>query len=556
MPLRQKLIMFIVLITVSALVFTLAFIYNYDKQALKSRMANELIAEASIVGTISTAAVYFDTPDDAREYLSSFMGIENIEAACILKHDTVSGRDTVFAAFYREEIVRDFHIPEKIENNYRFIGDKLEILVDIFVTHEKVSSVYIRSDTQEITKQLNTYLRVIGFVLLLAVVYIIVIAVLLGRSVSKPILHLASVTDKISKSKNYELRVEEREGHDETSILFRGFNHMIDQIEKKNTNIMNALDAISEQKEKIQLQKDEIENKSKKLTVAVEELKEKNKNIVDSITYAQRLQNSIFPPVSLIRQYISNVFVFFRPRDIISGDFYWFSKKDSKVFFAAVDCTGHGVPGAILSIVGNNLLEQIVNVNGIEKPSHILDNLNAGINQSFHDKDDMADSLIVDDIDYEFYGLDKDIDVDLDLDIDTTRDGMDISLCMLDLKTNLLQFSGAFNPLYVVRNKNLIEIKADRYSIGYNFIEGEFNFANHNFQLQKDDMIYIFSDGFADQFGGPNGKKYMYQQFKDLLISVSNKPVEIQNEIVANSFNEWKGSLDQVDDVLMIGIKI
>lgn len=275
------------------------------------------------------------------------------------------------------------------------------------------------------------------------------------------------------------------------------------------------------------------------------EIEQKNKDIIDSITYAKRIQDSILPSEELFVKELSQTFVLFNPKDIVSGDFYWLYVKDDVTLFAAVDCTGHGVPGAFMSIVGYNLLDKIVGEQGITQPAEILNKLNRGVEETLKKE---TDKHIV-------------------------KDGMDITLCAFNKKTNVLDFAGAYNPLYIVsknaiqNNKqavevdmnigdlNLFEIKADRFPIG-SYSDNHLNYTNNSFELSKGDTIYLFSDGYADQFGGPSGKKFRYKQFKQLLIEINAKTMQEQQQILHATFNEWKGNLEQVDDVIVIGSRL
>jgi serine phosphatase RsbU (regulator of sigma subunit) len=252
------------------------------------------------------------------------------------------------------------------------------------------------------------------------------------------------------------------------------------------------------------------------------------KEITDSINYAKRIQESILPPHEHWKRMLPNSFIFYRPKDIVSGDFYWIEQRQDIVCFAAVDCTGHGVPGALMSVVGFNLLTQAVNEVGLTRPSDILKHLDAGVTKTLRQSE-----------------AGKGV-----------KDGMDLSLCSFNMKTNELQYAGAFNSLYYVRNKQLTEIKADKFPIGVNTDGKVDEYLNHTIQLQSGDSIYLFSDGYADQFGGPKGKKFKYNQLKQLFIDISQLPLEDQHLKVEQAFDSWKGNLDQIDDVVIIGVRI
>jgi len=278
---------------------------------------------------------------------------------------------------------------------------------------------------------------------------------------------------------------------------------------------------VVERTEQVVKQKEEIELKTKELEILF-------KQVTDSIHYAKRIQEAILPPNNLVKQILPESFVLYKPKDIVSGDFYWIDKKKEWSYFAAVDCTGHGVPGAFMSIVGYNLLKDILkNTDSIE-PSIIMDKMNDGVAHTLHTNTTSGKQ---------------------------TKDGMDMTLCALNYETLELQFAGAFNPLYIIRGDELIQYKADKFPVGM-FIGEKQKFTNHRIQLQKGDTIYIFSDGYADQFGGPRGKKFMAGNFRQLLSDVSKMPIEKQKTLLNQTIEEWRGNLEQVDDILIIGVKI
>ncbi len=296
-------------------------------------------------------------------------------------------------------------------------------------------------------------------------------------------------------------------------IVFAGFVFRSLRITRKQKNI-------------IEFQKNEVD-KQKEI---VEKQKEK---IVDSITYAQRIQQSILMEESEIQKYLPECFIYFQPKDIVSGDFYWCSKVIDKIIIAAVDCTGHGVPGAFMSMIGNTLLNQIVNEKHITKPSEILRHLNLGVYEALHQKKDGAIS----------------------------DDGMDIALCCIDYKNNEVQFAGQ-NPLYVLSDRKIEVIKGDIYGIGGGGMMAKMHdplkkvFANHVIPLKKGMSIYLSTDGYLDQFGGSDRKKFGTQRFKDLLLNNLHLNMQKQKELIASAHDEWKGRTVQIDDVLVIGIEI
>ena len=252
------------------------------------------------------------------------------------------------------------------------------------------------------------------------------------------------------------------------------------------------------------------------------EVDKKNNEILDSINYAKRIQTAILPPKSMIVEQFPESFILYLPKDIVAGDFYWLEKKEDTILFAVADCTGHGVPGAMVSVICNNGLNRSVREHNITQPSKILDKTREIVIQ-------------------EFSNSSEDI-----------QDGMDIALC--SIKGNKLNYSGANNPLIIIRKKEVIQIKADRQPIGL-YIKTE-DFTNHTLDLQKDDMIYIFTDGFVDQFGGEKGKKYRLKNLLALLTDVSTKALTEQNAILKQEFESWKGTEDQLDDVCIMGVRV
>ncbi|MCB9364264.1 MAG: tetratricopeptide repeat protein [Flavobacteriales bacterium] len=291
---------------------------------------------------------------------------------------------------------------------------------------------------------------------------------------------------------------------------------------------------------------------TRKQKVIIEEQKliveEKNTEILDSIKYAKRIQSAILPPDKLVKEYLPESFILYKPKDIVAGDFYWMESSssvsskggetpfplgragDGIVLFAAADCTGHGVPGAMVSVVCNNGLNRAVREYGLTDPGLILNKTREIVIEEFEKSDD------------------------------DVKDGMDIALCSLSTVSSSngvyreLSYAGANNPLWIIRNGEILETKADKQPIGKH--TENIPFTTHSFELQKGDTIYIFSDGYVDQFGGEKGKKLKTKAFKELLLNIQNKDMESQKTILNNVFEDWKGNLSQIDDVCIIGVRI
>ncbi len=257
-----------------------------------------------------------------------------------------------------------------------------------------------------------------------------------------------------------------------------------------------------------------------------DQLSTMHKDLTDSIRYARKIQQALLPSDYYFHSHFPEAFILYMPRDIVSGDFYWLYAKGERIFFAVADCTGHGVPGAFMSMIGFEILDKIINDQGLVHPGEILNILNFGISNTFSRGEE--DLLL--------------------------KDGMDISFCTLDRGKKILEFAGAFHTLYLVRENKLLEFKGDRVSVGLGESESGEEFTNHVIPLEENDKLYLFTDGFPDQFGGPSGKKYMYRRFRHLLLSVHELPMERQKQILYESFAFWKGDYRQVDDVLIMGL--
>ena len=256
-----------------------------------------------------------------------------------------------------------------------------------------------------------------------------------------------------------------------------------------------------------------------------EELEVKNKNITDSLIYASYIQKALLPSDIYFNRLLPDSFIFFKPKEIVSGDFYWIRESVGKLYLVAADCTGHGVPGAFMSMIGVELLNKIIIDQKIEDPSEILSLLSKGISRTFS-------------------GVDSEIKY--------LKDGMDIGLCVIDRLSEELLYSGAFFPLYILRDNKLIEIKGDRLCVG---IEESGEFMSTRVKLEKEDVVYMFSDGYTDQFGGPNDKKFMYRRFRHLLLAIHKFPLQEQKSILRDSIRSWRGNAEQVDDLMVIGFK-
>ena len=254
------------------------------------------------------------------------------------------------------------------------------------------------------------------------------------------------------------------------------------------------------------------------------ELEFRDKNLTDSLVYAQRIQEALLPSEEYFRSHFRESFIFFRPKDIVSGDFYWIGEKDDRIFIVGADCTGHGVPGALMSMIGLEIIEKTINEDNIIVPADILAVLNKALEKTFSRQKNIGTII---------------------------RDGMDIGLCVIDRKKKKAEYAGAFFPLYLVRDNKLIEYSGDKLIIGMN--PAGLSYANHEIELMDNDILYIFSDGYVDQFGGSENKKFMYRRFRYLLTTIHRFPVNDQKAILDENIKTWMSGNAQIDDIMVIG---
>ncbi|NOQ23806.1 MAG: SpoIIE family protein phosphatase [Bacteroidales bacterium] len=277
---------------------------------------------------------------------------------------------------------------------------------------------------------------------------------------------------------------------------------------------------VKERTEEVVKQKDELE-------IQRDEIADKNRSITDSIEYASRIQKAILPSNEFAKEILPEHFILFRPRDIVSGDFYWMTKKDNLIVIIAADCTGHGVPGAFMSMLGVSFLNEIVNRHEVTSASVILNSLRKDIKKTLGQEGKEGEA----------------------------KDGMDIALCIVDLEKMKMQYAGAYNPLYLFRNNEFIEVKADRMPIGI-WVKEKESFTNNEIDLQKGDVFYIFSDGYQDQFGGEDGQKFKTKNYKKFLLDIHQKPMAEQREILDTRIDEWRGKWEQIDDIIIVGVRV
>lgn len=325
------------------------------------------------------------------------------------------------------------------------------------------------------------------------------------------------------------------------AVVLDGWLKIVEQVNASNDKVTTEMDFPSEMGKRVMQvnaipEYDEKENLESVLVVSHDiterklielEIQNKNKKINDSINYAKRIQNAILPNTRLINKALPDSFILYKPRDVVSGDFPWFVQSKNDLFIAAVDCTGHGVPGALLSLIGYFLLNDIVRSRKVTDPGKILDLLDEGVTQTLRqDQDDSA-----------------------------TKDGMDIALCRINMETGEVEYAGAHRPMYAMKKGVMEEIKGNKFPIGGGIYKNQTNFTNTKFKVQKGDSIYFSSDGFPDQFGGPEGRKFGPKKVREIVENVHKMPMQEAAVIFDQEWESWRGEHKQTDDVLLIGIK-
>jgi serine phosphatase RsbU (regulator of sigma subunit) len=271
---------------------------------------------------------------------------------------------------------------------------------------------------------------------------------------------------------------------------------------------------------------DKVRERTREIQTQKEHIEKQNKEIKYSFDYAKKIQNTVLPRNEVFETLFAEHFIFFKPRDIVSGDFYWISQSGSRIILTAADCTGHGVPGSLMSMLGITMLHEIVNEKNVMNSEEILNQLRLSIARTLKQEGKIGEQ----------------------------KDGIDMALMIYDTATRTLEFSGANNPLYIIRNGEMLEYKGNNMPVAY--YEKMSDFTRYTIEMKQGDRVYMFTDGFPDQFGGPQGKKFKYRPFKDLLLEVSERPMEEQHRILSLIFDEWKGDLSQIDDVLVIGLRL
>ena len=427
-----------------------------------------------------------------------------------------------------------------------------EILFELndLINKQKHNTVQVTGSMQNSFSDLKWLTRWLGIAL---VIFGVLVAFYTTRTIVRPVHKLKMVLLSLSKGvfPKHSIKAKSDEIGEMTSALNRvisgleetkdfaiavgagQFDTQYEPLSEEDSlgkTLMKMRDDLAENErsleKKVEERTAELVEKQQEVELQNEKISELYEEVTDSIKYAKGLQEAILPPDEFVEEVMPDSFILYKPKDIVSGDFYWIEKKKDKVYFAAVDCTGHGVPGAFMSIVGYNALNEALRTN--DDPGSILDALNKGISKTLHNNAMGS----------------------------TTKDGMDLALCSYDVKTKTLEYAGAYNPLYLIRDGEVNQLKADKFAIGGYYEDATKKYTNHVIQLQEKDYIYVFSDGYADQFGGPKGKKFMYKRFRDYLLTLNGKSMNAQRDFLNNTIEQWKGPLEQIDDILVIGMHV
>jgi len=293
-------------------------------------------------------------------------------------------------------------------------------------------------------------------------------------------------------------------------------------IEEQNKKLEKLVEELRRHNETLE---ELVVERTKEIQIQKDIIQAKNQDITDSIMYAQKIQLAILTPKDHLKRLFPEHFILYLPKDIVSGDFYWLSEKDDKIFLTAADCTGHGVPGAFMSMLGVTLLNEIIDRPNVKNAADVLNELRNNIIKQLHQRPD-----------------------------NQSRDGMDMSLCIIDKRMKNINFAAAYNPLLMISNNELFEYKGNRMPVALHFENLPFEAVNINYK--DGDKIYIFSDGYIDQFGGEKNRKFMISNFKKLIVAISDFPMKEQKKLLLDTHNQWKGDGHQIDDIIVFGIEL
>lgn len=516
-----------------------ALVQTKDNQ--QKRNLNRLLEEDYPEIKKNTNKLAYDWESDDVELLQKiYREIDNLfndYEEIMNSFDTFESYNDAFVYFTNSEKVED--------------GGSIDLSVkDIRRDIKNLKNRYYKK-TNEITRKLNDQYQNIKIIIIISGLFLliggVVITLITTRAITTPINSLRKVLLDLGKGvfPKHEIQVTNDEIGDMVyalNSLIKGMEHTTDFSREVGVGNFDydytplsdddvlghaLLKMRDELKESERILEQKVIERTKEIEKQKERVQMLYKNVTDSIKYAKRLQNSILPPDLWIKALLPNSFVLYMSKDIVSGDFYWVERLNkNEVLFGAIDCTGHGVPGAFMSLVGYNGLNQAVKEHSLAHPDQILNDLSRTAVASLN-RDRGSDFI---------------------------RDGMDLAICKLNKKTNVLEYSGAKNPLYIIRNGKLITYKADKFSIGEDGAELKFKLTS--VQLESGDMVYLFTDGYVDQFGGELGKKFKFEPFRNLLLSIAELPADEQHEVLYETIVKWQGGFEQLDDILIFGVKI
>ncbi len=508
--------------------------YNTDdKEELKKLIAEDYPKiKADILSSLKKAG----HEDNRKDLLSIFKLMDSllvVEKGVMQTLVTFDDYQNPIKVFEGEEIIENQVIP---------LSKQIRSLTEKFILHTQKENDIIRDKMLHSLSWLEKTAFVFGFgmfiIILLSVFYI-------QRNITVPILKVHNILMRLSRGEIVEQKVEKAD-----DVIA----HMVDALNKLSGNLKHIAtnaysigqgkfdtkiqplsendvlgNAVLEMKNSLKEYSEDMETKVRERTIEIRKQKEiietKNKDITASISYAERIQKASLPSIEIIEEELNDYFILFKPKDIVSGDFYWFTKIDDLFIVAAIDCTGHGVPGAFMSLVGLNLLSAIVMENNITEPHMILEELHKRVQSALRQS------------------------------ATANQDGMDAAICVIDRKKKVVEFSGARNPLIYIQNGELFKVKGDRKSVGGNQSAAKY-FTKQTISIEKPTSFYIFSDGYQDQFGGPNNRKFMVKNMYKMFLENNHLPMSKQKEVYDNTIQSWMSLTDQIDDILLIGFKV
>ena len=421
----------------------------------------------------------------------------------------------------------------------------LEIMVELnsIIVRNREDAIEMKGRIEKASTRMMTVMLMVSVGLF---VFVLFFLSFISGTIRKPVLKMREIIRKLARGELHDEHIEVNknvigemassvnalsESFTRTSVFANeiGSGNLKAHYEKLGDNDLLGT-ALINMRESLRIYSDDME---KQVHERTEEVREKGtklemayRDIRDSINYAKRIQQSILPADKMITNVFPNSFVFYQPKDVVCGDFYWFAEREEEAIIAAIDCTGHGVPGALMTVIGNSLMNQIVNFLHIVDPGEILNNLDKKLHDTLKQHGTVA-----------------------------TADGMDAAICRYNIKKREIVYAGARRPLFIFQRGVLTEVKADKFPIGSWGNDNEKKFLAHTIKINEGDTIYMFSDGIQDQFGGSEGKKFMVKRFRDLLIDLQNLPMNEQANRLEKELFTWKKNYEQTDDMLLIGIR-